>query len=507
MPSQPEEAELSASNAWAPAGDTEAGTGATADADAPAFEAGEFYVETAPDAPASADVSVEVHAAAHAEVHQESTDTIDDAWDVPDRQATASVETPSAEPEPVVAAREEATPLVESMSASAESSTPEAVVEFTERLTDEWQTPSSSAHSSGHDELGLEVMEFVPPTSAPTSEPIADGAYDLDPLVGRTADVAATGPSATPAAFVTETMAELYLQQGFTNEALAVYRELLARSPADASLRERVAQIESGSMSSLGMATLSETVVESARKRQSARPAKSVRSFFASLAGRRAPGPQQQAAEAASVDASGAELGEPSYYAEPEPTTPDSHASSAAQTESDHSAPMTSAAETLASFDSFADAGDAGDAAMIDTTPSPNAAPTVPAEPAIAAEAPPARTTLDDLFPDTPVTPRTEAAAQTLATAFGRQEPQGRPTRAANSELSLDKVFRGSPEGSPPADGGFSFDQFFSDARQPGGDVAAPAMSPPETGRSGGGAGDAHDIEQFTAWLEGLKKK
>jgi hypothetical protein len=57
-------------------------------------------------------------------------------------------------------------------------------------------------------------------------------------------------------------------------------------------------------------------------------------------------------------------------------------------------------------------------------------------------------------------------------------------------------------------DGGFSFDQFFSDARpSEGGDVVAPAMSPPETGRSGGGAGDEHDIEQFTAWLEGLKKK
>ena len=105
------------------------------------------------------------------------------------------------------------------------------------------------------------------------------------------------------------------------------------------------------------------------------------------------------------------------------------------------------------------------------------------------------------------MTPRTEAAAQTLATAFGRQEPQGRPTRAASSELSLDKVFRGSPEGAPPADGGFSFDQFFSDARPAGSDVAAPTMSPPEMGRSGGGAGDAHDIEQFTAWLEGLKKK
>ena len=106
------------------------------------------------------------------------------------------------------------------------------------------------------------------------------------------------------------------------------------------------------------------------------------------------------------------------------------------------------------------------------------------------------------------MTPRTEAAAQTLATAFGRGEPQGRPTRAASSELSLDKVFRGSPEGAPPADGGFSFDQFFSDARQSsGGDVAAQAMSPPDAGRSAGAAGDAHDIEQFTAWLEGLKKK
>ena len=123
----------------------------------------------------------------------------------------------------------------------------------------------------------------------------------------------------------------------------------------------------------------------------------------------------------------------------------------------------------------------------------------------MASPEPPARRALEDLFPDTPVTARTEAAAQTLATAFGRAEPQGRPTRAASNELSLDHVFRGAPEGAPPADGGFSFDQFFSDSRASGAD-ATPAASAPESGR-GPGASDAHDIEQFTAWLEGLKKK
>jgi hypothetical protein len=106
------------------------------------------------------------------------------------------------------------------------------------------------------------------------------------------------------------------------------------------------------------------------------------------------------------------------------------------------------------------------------------------------------------------VTARTEAAAQTLATAFGRDEPQGRPTRAASNELSLDHVFRGTPEASSSSDGGgFSFDQFFSDARPGGGGDSAPAVAAHDTGRSGGPSGDAHDIEQFTAWLEGLKKK
>jgi hypothetical protein len=187
-----------------------------------------------------------------------------------------------------------------------------------------------------------------------------------------------------------------------------------------------------------------------------------------------------------------------------------------------------SAAETLAGFDPFADTAESESTLM--PALDPDAAPNEPlaefsngivspppahqtplssqavAPEAVVSSEPTARRSLEDLFPDTPVTARTEAAAQTLATAFGRAEPQGRPTRAASNELSLDHVFRGAPEGAPPADGGFSFDQFFSDSRASGADTEAPAATAPDSGR-GPGSSDAHDIEQFTAWLEGLKKK
>jgi hypothetical protein len=350
-----------------------------------------------------------------------------------------------------------------------------------------------------------------------------------------------TTAGATPDAFVTETMAELYLQQGFTGEALAVYRELLARNPADASLRERIEQIESGSMSSIGMAMLSENVVESARKRQTERHARSVRSFFASLAGRRAPYPTHhqelapppsdgdaadpQAAAAVSdwdTEASAASLAESeSHHAQP---GPDGAADAAAADVRTTAGP--SAAEQMASFDPFADAWETPGAAGGDPNEhriggddvsrpelghgnaAAGASTSSDVGPASARERPTPRS-LQDIFPESAATPRADAAAQTLATAFGRAEPQGRPTRAANNELSLDRVFRGAPENAPQPDGGFSFDQFFSDARPAGDDATAKpeASSAPEGSRGGESGGDAHDIEQFTAWLEGLKKK
>lgn len=92
------------------------------------------------------------------------------------------------------------------------------------------------------EELALEVATqsdaheaAVPAPESPTD--------DVDPFMGRALSEAPIA-DATPAAFVTETMAELYLQQGFEDEALEVYRQLLAQRPDDAILRDRIEMLE-----------------------------------------------------------------------------------------------------------------------------------------------------------------------------------------------------------------------------------------------------------------------
>ncbi len=101
----------------------------------------------------------------------------------------------------------------------------------------------------------------------------------------------------------------------------------------------------------------------------------------------------------------------------------------------------------------------------------------------------------------------------------------GEATRPATDSISLDQVFgeEGSrssgaaPEASPPAPspapqdtGGFSFDQFFSPTEQPaGGGEVAPATPDPPARSSGGRlrppVEDEGDLDQFQAWLRGLK--
>src|SRR2546425_7239764 len=73
------------------------------------------------------------------------------------------------------------------------------------------------------------------------------------------------------------------------------------------------------------------------------------------------------------------------------------------------------------------------------------------------------------------------------------------------------------PEAAPPAPspaapdtGGFSFDQFFSPTEQPaGGGEVAPATPEPPARSSGGRlrppVEDEGDLDQFQAWLRGLK--
>jgi tetratricopeptide (TPR) repeat protein len=166
------------------------------------------------------------------------------------------------------------------------------------------------AASNVANDIGLESMEFVAPSRddrGARAEGLERPEYDFDPHV---VDGDVRGET-TPAAFVTETMAELYLQQGFADEALAVYRQLLEASPGDANLRARVQQLESGGRSSLAFG-VSEEVVRAAQERHARVNKPTARRFFASLAARRAPAREYRA-----DDAHGAYGHEASYEATP----------------------------------------------------------------------------------------------------------------------------------------------------------------------------------------------
>jgi hypothetical protein len=119
------------------------------------------------------------------------------------------------------------------------------------------------------------------------------------------------------------------------------------------------------------------------------------------------------------------------------------------------------------------------------------------------------------LFGSEGVSVQDEEAAMLLASAFGpspgdgESNPSGvgastagRPARTAGDELSLDDVFRESSARGARKSGAYSFDEFFS----PGSDQAAPRRAAEDAGGGDDGAPE-EDLEQFTAWLEGLKRK
>ncbi len=303
---------------------------------------------------------------------------------------------------------------------------------------------------------GLETSEFVSPGRESGGKRRDTGSMAVTGLTSF--DQPTDEDSSTRAAFVTETMAELYLQQGFAAEALDIYRQLLAKDPDDESLRDRVAQLERGGRTSLSVAAVSSVVIEAAQQRHATRQVRTVRSFFGLIASRRAPHRSLD-----EESANGAPAGELPVAEAP-------------HTETD-SAPGTALPEPL----DF----------------------------------------VGGLFEDSAVSEEDERAASTLASAFaGRAMPDeaadivppsggpsagtgGRAAHSGGSELSLDQVFRDPASRNPRKSGAYSFDQFFSDgtpttagANQQGNASSGDASESPEG-----------DLEQFTAWLEGLKRK
>jgi len=257
----------------------------------------------------------------------------------------------------------------------------------------------------------IEYASSAPAAEAP-SAPVSE-APSMPAPMGLTPgyDASSPPPPAQPALpFVTETLAELYLNQGFREEALVIYRQLAERNPDDETFKRRIESIEQSQAEPVEPAAAAPSENRAASQ--------SVRTFFSRLARRGAVTPPPPPAEA------------PKQVPE---------------------VPFAAAASALANL--------------------------------FSASKPPASD---------------EGAASTLAGAYS--DPAGRPSRAADRELSLDHLFRDVPPGGQ-ASGGVTLDEFYATPNaQPG--------SPTEPGEAGESKeSSGTDIRQFTAWLEGLRKK
>jgi hypothetical protein len=333
-------------------------------------------------------------------------------------------------------------------------------------------------------ELSASVLaaetELMDAGETPAPVPLAEGEIlpELEPYAEPEAAPTASAP------FDTETMAELYVAQGLTEQALGVYARLLAANPSDVRLQGLVASLRPVK-----------------RERQSG---PTVREFFARMASRR-PGGRGPAAEPPAEDdfAGFASISEP--LAAP---LAEDVAAEAPYEES----------EPASIIEDFAPEPVAEPEEVPEPAPEPPPRSSSDVAPAIeraAAMRTPAGS-IDALFNHRSPGTSEDSAASALAQAFGataEAEPLivGRPARAASAELSLDSVFRDGSARPPRTSQSFSFDQFFTagattgTADRPGSqtpsssEVATPGEPPAER--------SADDIQQFNSWLQGLKPR
>src|SRR5713101_4489456 len=104
--------------------------------------------------------------------------------------------------------------------------------------------PPETAESEDEPKIDLPLImpdevldEALPPPPAPPAQPPAAVALSDDDGAADAAALSRAEP------VLTETMAELYLKQGHEEDALRVYRALLAQRPRDARLQARIAAI------------------------------------------------------------------------------------------------------------------------------------------------------------------------------------------------------------------------------------------------------------------------
>ena len=339
--------------------------------------------------------------------------------------------------------------------------------------------PTSTAASGGN------MYQDAPPLEAP------EGPLPVESLL----DI----PNATPAApaFVTETMAELYLQQGHRDEAIDVYRQLAALHPDDEAVRSKLRTLEIEAAAGAPPPT-AETRREAREAREAAPPIEPEP--------RQAPAPSRAAPEPPPVIPAPEEADEG-------PTIRDflaalalwrPRASGSGEPDQAHAYEHVPATSGEAVVERPVAAADQR---------MPSSAPPPPAPASSGRSTGTVGGSLDALFQgaegphrDSERSPLEAAFSKDIADRTGVDEGdaalRGRPATPAASELSLDHVFRRATPGagSPAQGGGFSFDQFFS--QQARADAANVAEEPKRESESS----ETDDIQQFNAWLEGLKK-
>jgi tetratricopeptide (TPR) repeat protein len=307
------------------------------------------------------------------------------------------------------------------------------------------------------DTLGLPMLEDEPIVESPSAGAPRPRMTKSDlasiPLLadyGLEDDEAPAAPAASAAeprrpqptpTFVTETMAELYIKQGFRAEAIAVYRQLIEQSPSDDALRARLAALEATSDALPEFEAPAPDAVE----------------------------PEPAPANAVLADVSFADVGLRTPGAATPVITPAVPAGPSAR-------------EFFGAFARRAAVATATVAAVATAAPAPAAA----AEPSPSAMAAPSSAwPLDALFGAASEV-RDLHAAETLAGIATFEGPDG--GTGLGALLSDAPAQRRSV---PRASNSLKFDQFFSTPGSP----AAPATDGP--------ADD--DLDQFQGWLKGLK--
>jgi len=278
---------------------------------------------------------------------------------------------------------------------------------------------------------------------APVTDTVAEAEAEVEAEAEAAAEVEAEPVSAAQRPFVTETMAELYLKQGFRAEALSVYEQLSAASPADQRLAAKVASLRAEAV-------------------PAAPEGPPVREFFARFAARR---PWERAAAAAPPSEDDFGSSEPDEPGDANTTLGATSQASREPRDTEAGAAPTPAGGSIDALFGNRPTGATEDSAA---------------------------SALSQAFggsaPDAPPI-------------------SGNPARQAAGELSLDSVFRdGGARGARNAQG-FSFDQFFSQTADGERTSGGAAASPEDPASGEPAERTADDIEQFNSWLQGLKQR